>query len=213
MHKIDLLKGQGIPPKVTFGNVIIIIITIIVPVLVLAGFLDKYLRNNIEIENIEHNIGSLEQNVTKSQPDMKVTLELQGQRDIYAARLNEVAKCVDTYMQWSPVLIELAQKIPPEIIMTKMEVTTEPIKTNGKQNNDPNKPLSIPIPERKMVMELNGIGTDSFNTIVQNYQKNLKASEILKSELKDLKFYMNTNINEDSLETYYLNFVFQKPKK
>jgi hypothetical protein len=72
--------------------------------------------------------------------------------------------------------------------------------------NDPNKPLMIPIPQKKMTAVITGQKQDVFNIQVQDYEKKLYSEGLLKPYLRELKY----SIQGPSCT---MNFTLQKQKK
>jgi hypothetical protein len=213
MHTIDLLKGQGLPAKTTLGSVFFAVLIFVLPLLIGAGMVGFYAINKTNIEIKQGEIERLEKVITDSQPNVLKTKNLVKERDSYAARLAEVSKCVDTYLQWTPVLIAVSENMPDNMIMRSLSVANDGARSAAKRNTDPNKPLTIPIPQRKMTAELVSSGTETFYTTVQDYQKKLKSSESLQSELKTLTYTMQARTVDNPVDSSTMSFVFQKQKQ
>jgi Tfp pilus assembly protein PilN len=214
MHTIDLLKGQGLPAKTTLGSVFFTVLMFVVPLLVGAGMAGFYLINKTEIDIKQGQIDGLKKSTEDLKPKVAQTEKLARERDLYTARLTEVSKCVDTYQQWTPVLIAVSENMPENMIMNKLAVINDEGRGAGRRNSDPNKPLTIPIPQRKMTAELSGkSGTDTFNTKVQEYQKKLKSEPSLSLQLKDLTYQMQAASGDNPQDSFTMSFVFEKQKK
>ena len=211
MHTIDLLKGHGVPPKTTLGSVIFIAIVFVLPLFIGALMVGIYAIDKTRIDVMESQKVRLENKASLSQPEMKEVSELKTEKGLYLARLNEVSKCVDTYLPWSPVLIALAENMPKQMVLDSLVVSN--INTGTiKKNNDPNKPLVIPIPQKKMVAEISGQGEGSFNELVQGYQAKLKSEKKLLPYLKDLTNIIQARTGNSQADSFEMNFVFEKRK-
>ncbi len=212
MHTIDLLKGQGLPAKTTLGSVFFTAMIFVVPLLVGAAMLGFYLVNKIEIDVQQRQLTSLKNDIARLEPNVMRLNKLKNERDSYTKKLTEVSKCVETNLQLTPVLISVAENIPEKMLMNKLSVTNEENRGTRKIS-EPNKPLIIPIPQRKMTAELTGSGRDGFNKLVQDYQQKLKSEPSLKSKLKTLTYLMQTASADNPRESYTMSFVFEKQKK
>ena len=211
MHTIDLLKGQGLPAKTTLGSVFFAVLIFIVPLLIGAAMAGFYSINKVQIEVLNTGIAGFEKSIKDSEPNVLKTKSLVKEMDLYAARLSEVSKCVDTYLQWTPVLIAISENMPDNMIMKSLSVANNDARSGIRKNTDPNKPLTIPIPVRKMTAELVSNGTDTFYTVVQEYQKKLKAEPSLMTE--NITYTMQARTVENPVDSSTMSFVFQKQKK
>ena len=212
MHTIDLLKGQGLPAKTTLGSVFFTAITFVIPLLIGAGMLGFYVVNKTEIDIQKNLIENYKNEITKSEPNKMKLNKLKTERELYAKKLIEVSKCVDTYQQWTPVLITVAENIPEKMVMKSLSVTNAESRAI-RRINEPNKPLEIPIPQRKMTAELIGSGNEGFNALVQEYQQKLKSAPALKTQLKTLTYLMQAASADNPKESFTMNFVFERQKK
>jgi hypothetical protein len=211
MHKIDLLKGQGIPAKTTTGGIIILTVTVIVPLLVAVGMLDWYLQTKIDIEVMRQRIVSGNDTISRFTPDLKMKKSLDRQIALLNRQLMEISHCLDTFLQWSPILVTLSEDMPSKMIMNRL--ATQCIssrRTKTKKNTDPNKPASIFVPERTMVMNISGSKPGSYDTIVQQYQERLNLSPALRPKLKDIiPSKEAATIGTDQTESYVMNIIFK----
>lgn len=210
MHKIDLLKGQGLPVKTTIGSVFFAALIFVVPLLIAAAMVGFYLTNKTEIGITTSQIERLDKIIADSEPNASKTEKMRKELNYYATRLNEVAKCVKTYVQWTPVLIDIVKDKPEQMVMKRLEVVNDD-KSSVKKNNDPNKPLVLKIPQRKMTLEINGDGMGDYNLTVQEYQNKLRMESSLQPDiLRDLKYLRKPRTNDSNEDTYTMNFVFQR---
>jgi hypothetical protein len=65
MYKIDLLKGQGVPIRTRPKNVIVGIITLLVPIIISIAVLGYYLRNNVGISVRQKQLAVCQSNIDK----------------------------------------------------------------------------------------------------------------------------------------------------
>lgn len=211
MHTIDLLKGQALPPKTTLGSLVFTALLFVVPLLVGAVVLGMYAINKTNIDVQNGQIERLEKQIADAQPNTLEMSELEKSKKLCAARLGEVSKCVDTYLQWTPVLIALAENMPEKMIMDSLSASS--VNPGGiKKSSDPNKTLVIPIPQKRMTAVISGRGTDVFNLKVQDYQKKLKSEQLL-AHIKEITHLMQAQTADNQLQSFTMSFIFEKQKK
>lgn len=210
MHTIDLLKGQGIPPKTTFRSVFFTALVFVLPLIAGSIMVGMYAVNKINLEmrmiEVEKLTKKLEDNMSGKQEAAK----FQKEQNYYAARIDEASKCIDTYFQWSPVLIALAKNMPEDMVMDNLSVSN--VNTAVlKKTDDPNAGLVIPIPKKKMTIDLSGSGKD-YTAKVQEYKEKLESEQSLK-HLMDVPTYVKlANQQDSSEESFRMNLVFDKKK-
>lgn len=214
MHKIDLLKGQGIPAKTTTGGIIILTMTVIVPLLVAVGMLDWYLQTKIDIEVMQQRIVTGNETISRYKPDLKLKKSLDRQITLLNRQLLEVSNCLDTFIQWSPILMTLSENMPSKMIMNRLATQCASVRRTTRKKTDPDKPSIIPVPERKMEMNISGSKPGSYDTIVQGYQERLNLSPALKPKLKDIIPSKEASaIGIDQTESYIMNIIFKSELK
>ncbi len=214
MHKIDLLKGQGIPAKTTTGGIIILTVTVIVPLLVAVGMLDWYLQTKIDIEVMQQRIVTGNETISRYEPDLKFKKSLDRQITLLNRQLLEVSNSLDTFIQWSPILVTLSENMPSKMIMNRLATQCTSVRRTTRKKSDPNKPSIIPVPERKMVMNISGGKPGSYNTMVQGYQERLNLSPALRPKLKDIiPSKEASTIGSDQTESYIMNIIFKSELK
>ena len=206
MHKIDLLKGQGLPEKTTLGNVFLVTLMVVVPLLTGAGLVGLYAVNKIDIDVVANKLEHSGERAAELKANAKEKETLTKEISLYSKKLGEVNKCVDTYVQWTPVLITIAKQIDPNMVLDKLEAKNDE-KSTSRRNYDPN---SIPVPQRTLTGEFSCIDPNNLNKLMTAY------NEKLDKELKSLpnhpvlRFFQNPERPDTS---YTMNFIFNEQKK
>ena len=210
MHKIDLLKGEGIPAKTTLGSICFVGVVAAVPVIVAAVMLSFYLLNNVNIDMKQGDIVKYEKIISESESYVKKTMALEQQRDLLAERLKEVSRCVDTFVQWSPILIAMSEEMPGKMIMNQMQATSAAGRvTTGRKDKDPNKPVDIPMPKRTITFDIHGNEQGSFYTTVQDFQNSLELSAAFNPKFEAQEFSVVTSSGDNAIENYSMRFESQ----
>ncbi len=213
MHTIDLLKGRGLPPKTTLSSVFLTAFVFILPLIAGSVMAGMYAVNKINIDMRVIEVEKLKKNIEDFQSGKQEAAKFQKEKNYYSVRIDEVSKCIDTYFQWSPVLIGLAEHMPEDMIMDNLSVSNS---NNAvlKKPNDPNAGLVIPIPEKKMTVDISGLQKDSSYTVkVQEYREKLKSEQLLKPVIEDGTFVKQAIKPDKSEESFRMNFIFNKKKK
>jgi hypothetical protein len=209
MHTIDLLKGQGIPAKTTLGSAVFVAVIAVIPIVVAAVMMGSYLLNNVKIEMGQGYITKSKAVISELQPEVRKTRVLENERDLLIKRLTEVSRCIDTFVQWSPILITVSEEMPAEMIMGRLETTSSGGRAAKRRDNDPNKPAVIPIPKRTINLDIRGIQQGSFYTTVQDFQNSLQLSAAFVPRFKAQSFSMNTSTGNNPIESYFMKFESQ----
>jgi hypothetical protein len=212
MHKIDLLKGQGIPAKTTTGGVFILIATVVVPFLAAAGVVDWYMRTKTEMGVKQQAINSDKKMISEYAPDVK--LQNSRKRDIVLlnSKLTEISRCLTTFLQWTPILETLAREMPDRMIMSDLTAQSSSggARRTTRRDNDPNKPLTIPVPERTLVMNIHGVRPGNYDPIVQQFQERLDSSAALKPKLTKIVHSRQAGTpGSDQMESHEMKIIFE----
>lgn len=163
---------------------------------------------NIEMKMIE--VEKLQKSSEEYLPGKQEAAKFQKEKNNYAAKIGEASKCIDTYFQWSPVLIALAENMPEDMVMDNLSVSNANTAVL-KKPNDPNAGLVIPIPKKKVTVELSGTGKD-YTAKVQEYKEKLESEQSLKLLMDDPTYVKLANKQDDPGESFSMNLVFDKKK-
>lgn len=214
MHTIDLLKGQGVPAKTTFGGIVIIAVAVIVPFLVAAGMLDWYLLSKSDIDLKQRQITKYRDRIAEYSPDVELNNVLQSRRALLAQSLSEVSRCVDTFVQWSPILLTVAENMPGELIMNRLEAQSQAVRLTAPKEEDADKPVEIPVPERAVVLDVSGKGADNYDKIAWSYRDGLESSSALSEKLDRVDFSrVPGTIAGEQAVSYSMSFIFRTESK
>ena len=210
MHTIDLLKGEGVPAKTTLGSICFVAVVAAVPIIVASVMLGMYLLNNVNLDMAQGVIAKSEEQIAESEPDVKITRALEDERNLLAKRLKEVSRCVDTFVQWSPIMIAMSVEMPKEMIMNQMQATSAAGRAaTGRKDKDPNKPVDIPMPKRTITFDIHGNEQGSFYTTVQDFQNSLELSAAFNPKFKAQEFSVDTSTGDNPIENYSMRFESQ----
>jgi hypothetical protein len=210
MHTIDLLRGQGIPPKTTLGSATMVVIMVVVPIIAAAGMVDRYLQNKTEIEIKQYEITVENATVGEFADAVKFKESIQRQQDSIYRKLSEVSTCLDNYIQWSPVLETLARYMPPQMVMSSLRAESTGVqqKVTGKNNSE--RANNVTVYKRKLVLDISGTELRNYNDIVQGYADHLKSSPALGPKLEDVDISQKPGGTGDTnTVSYTMNLRFK----
>lgn len=186
MHTIDLLKGEGIPAKATFGTICLVGLIVAVPILagsVVAGW---YLQNREIIAIDQQAITSAEQTISRYKGDVAVKEQMEQQQAGVNAKLAEVKSCLGGYVQWSPVLATLAENMPEGMLMSRLAAETRQSRQVVFKDNDQSRPTNVTINKRMLVLDLVGTSGGTYDGVVRAYGESLKNSPVLGPRLESV---------------------------
>lgn len=209
MHTIDLLRGQGIPAKTTLGSAAMVVVMIVVPILIAAGMVDRYMQNKTDIGIKQQTIAMEQATVEEFADAVKFKETLEKEQSAINSKLSEVSSCLGNYIQWSPVLKTLAMHMPAQMVMSGLsaESTSErPKKVSG---NDSNRTANV-IVSRKLVLDISGSGQRDYGGLVENYSNSLKLSPVLGPKLENIEFSEKTGgSGDDNTVSYTMKIIFK----
>ena len=210
MHTIDLLRGQGIPAKATFGTVAMVIVIVAVPILAAAVLLDRYLHNREVIAIDGQATAMAQQTIDRFAADVRFKEDLEKQQAGIETRLKEVKSCLGDYVQWSPVLINLVENMPAEMVMKKLSADTRRTRERLFKDNDPNRPVNVSATNRTLVLDISGTTGGSYDGVVRDYGERLRKSPVLGPKLENIVVSQKTGqFGDDKTVSYTMNLIFK----
>lgn len=210
MHTIDLLKGQGIPERTTLGGVTIVVAGVLVPCLVTAGMLYEYMHNRATIPILQKAIANEQAKIDKLSAAVELNETLGKNRKLITQRLSEVAGCVDTYLQWSPVLVTLARSMPDDMVLTLLGANRKNVQRMIPDKKTPNKTVTISIPTRTLVLNMNGGGEHNYDNAVKGFRDRLRQSTSLGSKLEEIVISQESGrLDGEGTVCYRVNCIFE----
>ena len=186
MHTIDLLRGEGIPLRTTPAGIIVAVVTVLVPLCVAAGMVDRYL-NNINLIDIETYALAREQARIDSYSDAaRAKAALESQKARIEKTLEEVARFANRHIQWSPILTTVAKDIPENMIITTLEAVCKNTTAIVPHQTEPNTNVRVTIPKRSLVIDMAGKQSEDHDGVMIDFRDKLVKSAELGSKLQDV---------------------------
>jgi hypothetical protein len=210
MHTIDLLRGQGIPAKTTFGSVAMVIVMVVVPILAAAGMVDRYMQNKTDIEIQQQTITTEEATIDKFADAVKFKESLEKDQGAINSKLSEVSSCLGNYIQWSPVLETLAEHMPAKMVMSGLRAESTSVRQQVTSEKGPKQKVNINVSRRMLVLDISGSELRDYGSEVENYSKRLKSSPVLGPKLEGIEFSQKPGSAGDlNTVSYTMNLMFK----
>ena len=210
MHTIDLLRGQGIPAKTTFGSVAMVIVMVVVPILAAAWMVDRYMQNKTDIEIQQQTITTEEATIVKFADAVKFKESLEKEQIAINSKLSEVSSCLGNYIQWSPVLETLAEHMPAKMVMSGLRAESTNVRQQVTSEKGPKQKVNVNVSRRMLVLDISGSELRDYGSEVENYSKRLKSSPVLGPKLEGIEFSQKPGSAGDlNTVSYTMNLMFK----
>ena len=205
MHTIDLLRGQGIPAKTTLGSVAMIVVIIAVPILAAAWMVDRYVQTKTEIGINQAKIDNEQKTIDELADAVKFKDSLLQQQNAIRSKLSEVSSCLGRYIQWSPVLITLAENMPKRMVMNSLRADCTIDRPRVVGEKDPKATV-----KRTLFIDISGTERDDYNDELEKYKKDLKSSTELGPKLEEVEFAQKPGSTGDiNTVSYTMSIIFK----
>ena len=211
MHTIDLLRGEGIPAKATFGTVFLAGLIVAVPFLAASVMAGRYLQSREVIGINQDAVIRAEQTIEQHKADLAQKEQKERQQAAINARLAEVKTCLGEYIQWSPVLTALAENMPPGMVMSRLAAETRQSRlTTAVEEKGSSRPTNVTINKRVLILDLAGKAGGNYDGTVRQYGERLKSLPALASRLENVLHSQKPgDIGDAKTVIYTMELVFK----
>ena len=211
MFTIDLLNGESLPVKSRPAGIVIALVTFAVPVITAIVMLSFYLSDRILMSVQNQSLSKCEAEIDKLSEAVELQELFEREKENVSHCLSEVASSIRRHMQWSPVLVTIAEKIPEPIAITKLNVKESFVRRKVAKKDDPKKKVDVMIPIR--ILEITVIGKPNYNsdTVVRDFKDRLRFSDVLGPKLKDITVAKEVEATEaEAIVSYEMSCVFKE---
>ena len=146
MFKIDFLKGKGLPTKSRPLDAAIIALSVVAVVFV-GGMLGIQYFANVSAISLKQKAFDQVESLMVSSPAGD---EPRGRISVYQDCYGEVAYSVRRYVQWTPVLREIAETLPSTMILNGLNASRSVSKEKVTSKFDVKKKVDIQILNRRL---------------------------------------------------------------
>lgn len=203
LFTIDLLKGQGIPPKSGPAGIAIAVVTAIVPVIFVLMIFGFRSHDKVMMSIQHQEVLTLEAKTDELSNAVKNQKALEMQKVHYGACISEVNASIGKYTQWSPVLTELIENMPGSVVLAELKLVQDSVEIEVPKPDNPKKKVKINVPVNKLVLSVSDQGRGNCDEVVRDFRDSLGSSDLLgpmlakidvarkteKFENKDIVFY------------------------
>lgn len=210
MFKIDLLKGQGIPPRRGPGGIAIIAVTVTIPVAAAIAMFGSYLHSKIVVSIKQQEVVRWEAEVDKLSGAVELQKALEKEKIVYGDCLSEVKSSINKHTQWSPVLTTLIKDMPDSVVLTELGVEYDSVKRQVPKKDDPQKMIEIDVPVRILRLSVSGSPQSNCDEAVKAFQNRIRSSAILGPRLENIGVSQKFETLKDrDVVSYQINCVFK----
>ena len=179
MFKIDFLKGQGLPARSRTVETGLFAGIAAVSVLILCLLGVGYFGNSMTLRAKQKQLTSLKSILNKTAGKGSIKSRIKKNMDIYNECYSEIACSLGRYVQWTPLLAELANKLPGSMLANELSVTRSISKEKAASVRELDKQVDFEIVNRTLNSDLYGINMDANDTAVKSYLAAWRDSEVL----------------------------------
>jgi len=211
MHTIDLLRGEGIPAKATFGTVFLAGLIVAVPFLAASVMAGRYLQSREVIAINQEAVTRAEQTIERYKADVAEKEQKERQQAGINAKLAEVKACLGDYVQWSPVLKALAENMPAGMVMSRLAAETRQSRqTATVDEKGSSRPVNVTTSKRVLILELAGRPGGNYDGVVRQYGERLRSLPALASRLENvLPSQKPGDLGDTKTVIYTMELVFK----
>ena len=189
MFTIDLLKGEGVPVRSGPGGIFAAVVTFMLPAVIALIMLGCYLSGRISLSIHKQQIAKYQRKINGLSDAIKIQESFEFQQNTIRACLLEVTASVGRHMQWSPILVTVAENMPDSMVLTGCGVKLDSETKQVPMKDDPEKLVWVSMPVRTLQMSLSGNPQHDHNKAVWNFKERLSSSSVLGPRLKDIKVF------------------------
>ena len=181
MFKIDFLKGQGLPARSRTVETGLFAGIAAVSVLILCLLCVQYFHNSLTLRLKQKQLTALESTLKETAGNVSIKSRIKKDLDIYDECYFEIAISIGRYVQWTPLLRELVNSLPPSMLINELSVTRSISKEKVASIRNPGKQVDFEIVNRTLNSDLYGFNPDANDTAVKSYLASWRDFKVLNS--------------------------------
>jgi Tfp pilus assembly protein PilN len=213
MFTIDLLKGQGIPPKSRPEGIAVGAIVFAVPVIVAIVIVGVYMTDNISLSTQKRELADYEKRVDKLSDALELKRAFEKQRATINEVLSEVSSSIDRHMQWSDVLVDIVENMPESMILAELEAKQDMVRRRVAKDGDAETKVDVMVPLRTLSITVSGKSEYDCDRAVRDFSDRLRISKVLGPKLEDIRV-SKSNLGrrkQRNFVSYQIDCVFKTP--
>lgn len=185
MFTIDFLKKQGLPEKSRVAEIGLFSGIGAVSLLILLLIIAQHFNNKTVLGSKEKELARCEKMVEEASGKGNAKSRIEESLKVYDKGYFEIADSIGRYVQWTPVLREFVNSMPPSMLLNELSVVRSIKKVKVASRTDPKKKVNIEIVNRLVKSDVHDFMPKGEGTAVENYLGGLRKSELLKDVLDE----------------------------
>ena len=212
MFTIDLLKGQGIPERTRPVDIAATAVILTIPLLVGIILFGGYVRTKVDTSVQKQRIVSYEREIAKLSDAVSLQESFEKEKNAINCSLSEVASSIGTRVQWSPILVAVAENMPDSMVLTSLEVKERSVKKRVPKKDNPEKQINITVSAKTLSMNLSGSREYNCDKAVREFSDRLRLGSVLGPKLGDIRVsqQFGTLEGRDAV-SYEIDCIFKPP--
>ena len=183
MFTIDFLKSQGLPRKSRFVEVGFVTGLATASLIVFSLLAIQYFHNSTVLRSKQKELAILEPMTQQASGQGSLKSRIEKNLTIYDECYFEIANSIARYVQWTPVLREFVNSLPPSMLLNELSVLRTIEKKKVTSVIDPKKKVDFEIINRTLKSDVYDFMSQTEGTAVESYLDNLRNSQPLKGVL------------------------------
>lgn len=209
MFTIDLLKGQGIPVKSRPEGIALTAVTFAVPVIAAIVLFGSYLHTKIVMSVDRQQVIVYDKRIRQLSDPMELQQSFEKEKNVVNGCLSEVSSSVDKYVQWSPILVALAENMPASVALTSLEVGQRSIQVKVPKKDDPQKTVESSVPVKTLHMSISPRPGFNAEKQIRDFRDRLRSCPSLETKLADIR--VSKEVDSQNIISYKIDCTF-KPR-
>jgi hypothetical protein len=120
----------------------------------------------------------------------------------------EVDEAILRQIQWSPVLQTIAENIPSSLVLSSLNIKSEPKNKDVPQRNNPSRTISVPFPKRTLYISLYGKQMRGSDEAVLEFLSILNASNVGSDRADKPRLVAQATDERKNVTNYVIECVF-----
>ncbi|MHC4755694.1 MAG: hypothetical protein ACYTBP_11185 [Planctomycetota bacterium] len=189
IFKIDMFEGRCIPFKNRPEGIAITVIAVIIPVLIAFFMTGFYFVTREKIEFARYNTKNYldRQKGDKYQLAIKSWNMYEQEKKLVDTCIKEIVEPINSRTPWTPVIIEVVQNMPNDMVLTDMEVVEKTEKKMVQTEGEPNKKVRIDVRTSILKINIRGLDRKSYDKQVGDFKDRLADSKGMRDLIQDIK--------------------------
>jgi hypothetical protein len=181
MFTIDFMKGQGLPKKSRPVDAAVFAVAVAGCALVLCVVGVQYFCNAMELRSKEQTLANAEAKLKDGAGEKGSRVSADADIAVYKQGRGEIASSIGRYVQWTPVLRDLAETLRPAMLVNELSVLRTVKKVKVTSVKDAEKKVDYEIINRILKGDIYEFVSEDNDVEVKKYLASLRRCEWLEN--------------------------------